>query len=122
MGGKNILFIHGLFGNEKTFGSLPENYHKKYNVYFYLYKGTENIWLCSSDLLDEQLKNKINKFDIIITHSQGGLILKDYLSIIDDQMLPKIVVFHGTPHFGSDWSITNLLNFSKKICQQIIKD
>jgi len=123
---KLLLFIHGLSGSKKSFGDFgkyitEDPFFEDYDVNFHEYdtinwkKPTSFISAPKIQSLSDGLKSEIitkyKEYDyiVLVGHSMGGLISKQYLLDEEENILNfsnpvKKVVMYGTPNIGSDYS------------------
>ena len=123
---KLLLFIHGLSGSKDSFGDFgkyikEDPFFKDYDVGFHEYetinwkKPTSLISAPKIQSLAGGLKSEIitkyKEYDyiVLVAHSMGGLISKQYLLDEEENILNfsnpvKKVVMYGTPNIGSDYS------------------
>jgi pimeloyl-ACP methyl ester carboxylesterase len=135
---KLLLFIHGLGGSKKSFGDF-EKYIKEdssleeYEVDYYEYPTIKLYnpisWIIAAkiqslaDGLRTDIVTRYKRYDyiVLIGHSMGGLISKQYLLDEEENILNfsnpvKKVVMYGTPNIGSDYSKW-FLSFNPQIRQ-----
>ncbi len=123
-----ILFVHGLGGNEKDTWTnsnfyFPEQVYqdtknRDYDVFVFNYNSTCNNKTTSE--LSSELRLAVNNLQkkyqslVIIGHSYGGIIAKQFI-LKNDSEVPKynikILITLSTPNFGS-----NLASFYDIIC------
>lgn len=129
---KLILFIHGLFGGDNTWGNFENllTKHEReifedYDVKFFEYNSgllqNPKIQRIADDLRAHIENTYIQYNDItLVCHSMGGLVAKQYLTKEVKFYRPatlkvKKVIFYDTPHNGAD-----LANWAKVIGQKQI--
>ena len=123
---KLLLFIHGLSGSKKSFGDFKkyikdDNYFEEYEVDYYEYPTIKLLspssWITAPKIqslatgLRTDIVTKYKEYDyiVLVCHSMGGLISKQYLLDEEENILNfsnpvKKVIMYGTPNIGSDCS------------------
>jgi len=130
---KLILFIHGFLGGNNTWGNFENllSKHEKevftsYDVMFFDYP-TAALKSPTIQTLARGLRTEINnrylQYNeiILVCHSMGGLVAKQYL--IDEikihkpkSLKVKKIIYYATPHLG-----TQLANYAKLVPNKQIK-
>jgi len=124
-----VLIVHGTFSNTEEVQPLKDNLEAQgLTVYSYNYGhafslvglllpdagGIQDMNLSVEDLADEIARVKADtgsdQIDLV-GHSQGGLLIKDYLATHDDDSVRKVVVLgasnHGTTFAGGTETFLN---------------
>ncbi len=131
---KLILFIHGLLGDEESWGAFKylltkheREVFEHYDVDFFNYPSEvlQNPKIQTiAKSLRTHIENKYGDFDdiVLVCHSMGGLVAKKYL--IDEVKIhrPSIlkvkkVIFYDTPHNGADIANWAKVTTHKQVAQ-----
>ena len=129
-----ILFIHGLLGDDDTWGNFENlltkherSIFEKYDVKFFSYPSAvfENPKIQTiAASLRTSIENEYDGYDdiVLVCHSMGGLVAKKYL--IDEIKLyqpstlkVKKVIYYDTPHNGADLANWAKITGHKQVAQ-----
>ncbi|MEM0230606.1 MAG: alpha/beta fold hydrolase [Candidatus Woesearchaeota archaeon] len=83
----------------------------------------ENYAIRLKEIVEEVKRRTGSDKVVIIAHSMGGLVAREYISIFGDESVDKLVTI-GTPNYGIEGALVTLCPIfgSKKECEDMTKD
>ncbi|MFH1769976.1 MAG: alpha/beta fold hydrolase [archaeon] len=86
-------------------------------------EGIDTYAIRLKELIDLTLKNTNSDKVIIVAHSMGGLVSRNYMSIFGEEKVAKLIMI-GTPNGGVSGRVENICGVfgDKKACEQMSED
>lgn len=129
---KLIVFVHGFMGSEKTWENTSinrkihdfilekKNIKENFDIALFTYDKCTGFFKSSPiphlvEFLNSEIKSKCYKYKkiILIGHSLGGIIAKDYILNYENNVCLYFSV--NSPHNGNSFLLSNILFFNNQV-------